>query len=395
MVVKCRIVVGGEGARRAREGGTIIFNKWVRKVEGSPSPGDLVEVVDDRGEIIGYGLYEEIGPTAIRMMFHYEHALDLWEALVMRFERALGKRKITKYYETGFYRLINSDGDMMPGLIVDVYNDIAVIQSSSQAFDTILESIVDALLEVLGGELAVYNKSVQRSRRDIGLPLVSGFLKGSKGGTVIREGGALFYVDVVKGQKTGFFLDQRENRIEIESLVEANSRILDIFSYTGGFGIHAFIGGGREVVFIEEDPHAINILKKNLKLNGAEGKVIEGDAWGALRNLISSGELFDVVIVDPPAFIQSKENYAKGIQAYQYIYKYSLKLLKPGGLVFLSSCSYFLGRKEFVKLIHRVLTDLGREYSFLGSIRGCAKDHTQHAPSTYLEYLKAVYAVVY
>jgi len=216
------------------------------------------------------------------------------------------------------------------------------------------------------------------------------WLKGKKPRIIIEEEGARFIVDVVRGQKTGFYLDQRLNRLEFSRLASTSDRILDIFSYTGGFGIHAALNGVREVVFIEEDPVAVEILKENLKLNNINNyKIINNSIWKV-------GELpknyYTLIAVDPPAFIQSgdKISIEKGLKAYKNVYKWSLERASPNSIVYLSSCSYFLTKDLFLEAISSAAEAAGREYRIMGSLRGAGPDHSLRAEE-YLDYLKGAF----
>ena len=387
---RAEVIVFGEGAKKLHEGALLLFNKWIRGIRGKPKPGDLVNVYDDVGEFLGCGLYETVGPVAVRLLSHSEFYGDRFELFMKLFKKALRRRKIIGYFDTGFYRLINSDGDLVPGLIVDVYNDIIVVQSSSQAIDKALGDIVSALTEIYGKGITIFEKSDQKSRGDIGLPFRRRFLKGRKEETVIREGNSKFIVNVVHGQKTGFFLDQRENRLFLEKIVELGVKVLDLFSYTGGFGIHAANAGAKKVVFVESDRRAVEILKRNLKLNMvSDYEIYSVDVWEALPRIVN--EKFDIIIADPPAFIPSKEHYDRGSRAYLRLFSYVAKMVREGGIVFLSSCSYFLGIGDFLKLVNKAFRNQNRDYTFLGAIRGAAMDHVFNFESKYLDYLKSVF----
>ncbi|BAN89578.1 class I SAM-dependent rRNA methyltransferase [Aeropyrum camini] len=389
-----KVVVSGLGASKAARGSSIIYRKWVRGVTGLSS-GDLVEVVDTSGRELACGLWEEDTPVAVRIL-HWGRCIDRSseEALERALESAYQARVRSKWaLDFNSYRLINSDGDRISGLIVDIYGDIAVVQSSSPAVDRHLNFLARAIRR-LTGALHVYEKSVQRSRLDIGLEPRRRWLIGGKREVVIEEGPARFYVDVVRGQKTGFFLDQRINRLEISRIAWQGDKVLDVFSYTGGFGIHALLSGASKAVFIEEDEYAVKTLRKNLRLNGLdEGKtfILNTSVW----KLIKSGqpdETFDLVTVDPPAFIQKPGAEAKrrGLRAYRASYLYALERATDGATVYLSSCSYFLTREDFISLAGEVASILKTEYRIMGDVRGASPDHVFRGEE-YLSYLKGVF----
>ena len=385
------VVVVGEGVRVVREGGGIVYRKWVKAPKGI-EPGELVIVEDLRGDILGCALHDTVGPVALRVVWHggcnFEKPEDAIREVLLRayrYRRMLG-------FDIGCrkgFRLIHSDADLAPGLVIDVYDDLAVIQSSSIVWDVHLEEIVRLLVEELGVN-HVYEKSVQRARRDIGLKPRQRLLYGTQYAKIIEEGAARFYVDARRGQKTGFFLDQRDNRLQLERLVEKGDSVLDLFSYTGGFGIHALIAGAGRAVFVDEDPDALEILRKNLELNGIDSsrvKIINTNVWKFLNE--DKGK-YDIVVVDPPAFIQSREHYEKGLQAYRRLYRACGHRAKR--LIFYSSCSTFLRRDDFLAIIGYALVQ--REYRLLGSIRGQPADHPVRPNATHLEYLKAAFVLL-
>ena len=387
------VVVKSVGARRLRKGYGFVYNKWLSFPEGKPGVGEYVRLVDVDGGFLGCGVFENVGPVGVRVLSFRECFSSLEEAVYEKILRAFRVREKLGYVDEGAFRLVNSDGDLFSGLIVDVYNDIVVVQSSSQAIDAIMPVIVDALVSVLGSNISVYEKSTQRSRREVGLDFVEKFHRGSKVETVISEGNSKFIVNVVKGQKTGFFLDQRDNRIKLEEYVKGGERVLDLFSYTGGFGIHAANSGAKHVTFVEEDSNAIAVLKRNIKLNNvANYEIFEGNVWSFLSRAVSRGEKYDIVIVDPPAFIQSKEGFKRGYEAYKKLFQQASALVNENGILFLSSCSFFLEKETFLKMIHEVL--LNRYDYAIVNIGRVSGDHVLRPIDKHLDYLKTAYIFV-
>ena len=382
------VKVTGEGLRKLARGTAVVYRKWVSSKEPL-KPGDLVEARAPNGDPVACALWEPVGPVALRVVSHGPcEWRDPREAIGYRLESSLQTRRIYRLDEPGSFRLVNSDGDLLSGLIVDVYSDVAVLQSSSAAIDAHLDFIARELKKLIGVS-HVYNKSTQRSRRDIGLEPVAGWLLGKKERTVIEEGNAKFVVDVVRGQKTGFFLDQRPNRLELYKLAMEGGRVLDVFAYTGAFGIHAYLAGAREVVFLEEDPVAVEILKENLKLNNVRSyKIVAGSLWDHMGGIPEAS--FDLVVVDPPAFIQEKDQLERGMRAYSAVYRWASRRVREGGIIYLSSCSYFLTRDLFLGVVSYALSREGWEYSIMGSLRGAGPDHVFRGEE-YLDYLKGAF----
>ncbi len=386
------VTVDGIGLRKLLRGSGIVYRKWVRAPANLP-PGALVEARSPRGETVGCGLWEPEGPVAIRVVEPGGCSYQTpGEAVEDRIARAYAARRRAGLADTGSYRLVNSDGDLLSGLIVDVFaGQVAVLQSSSAAIDALLDQIVEAIVSTTGVE-AVYEKSTQRSRRDIGLEPRKRWLKGRKPRVIVEEGQARFLVDVERGQKTGFYLDQRPNRLELEKLAVEGDRVLDVFSYTGAFGIHAALAGAREVTFLEEDPQAVEILRENLRLNGISNyRIVASSIWraeGVPRNY------YTIVVVDPPAFIQSGDPQAveRGVQAYRRAYRWAAERGAEEFLAYYSSCSYFLTREMFTRLVGEVLAP--HDYRILGSLRGAGPDHVLRGEE-YLDYLKGAFIHVY
>ncbi|ALL02024.1 hypothetical protein Pyrde_1981 [Pyrodictium delaneyi] len=388
--------VAGEGAAAVKkEGALMVYRKWVDAPRGLP-PGSLVVIEDRRGELLGCGLYDTVGPVALRLVelgsCSFSSAEEAVYALI---EAAYKVRQRIGYAgdpEAG-YRLVHSDGDMMPGLIVDVYADLAVYQSSSIVWDVHGETVARALAEITGVR-HVYEKSLQRTRRDIGLPPREGLRIGNKTRTIIREGEARFIVDARIGQKTGFFLDQRLNRLDFGRLAEGT--VLDLFSYTGGFGIQALLNGAERAVFVEEDEKAVKLLRSNLELNRVadRAEIVQSNVWSFLASATNKGESYNAISVDPPAFIPHPGAYRKGVQAYTRLYALSARIGSNDSLLALSSCSTHLNREDFMRVVARALAWSGRSYRPLGSVRGMPPDHPVRPSSPHLEYLKSIFIVL-
>jgi 23S rRNA (cytosine1962-C5)-methyltransferase len=390
-----RLVVAGEGLRLARRGRLMVYRKWVVRAEGSPAAGSLVEVVDKRGEPVGCGLYDDRGPVAVRLLeaggCSFSSVREaVWERVAEAYE---ARRRAGLAREGAGYRLVFSDGDYLPGLVVDVYDDLAVLQLGSAAWDAHRRLLVEVVSETARAR-HVYEKSVQRNRLAVGLPKVEKLHLGFKTTAVIAEGEARFVVDARVGQKTGFFLDQRLNRGEFAGL--ARGRVLDLFSYTGGFGIRALVEGeALEAVFVEEDEEAVRLLERNLEVNRVAGrtKVVRGNVWAFLAEAVRRGEHFDSTAVDPPAFIPRREHRARGIEAYRRLFSRAAGLLKQGGLLFASSCSAHLGADEFLDVVGDALTGIG--FTMLGGIRGMPPDHPVRPGAPHLSYLKALFLLIH
>ncbi|RUM47170.1 MAG: class I SAM-dependent rRNA methyltransferase [Hyperthermus sp.] len=392
------VVVSGEGARLVRERGVLnIYSKWVKPLSPGIRAGEVVVVEDEEGDLLGCGFYDTVGPVRVRLVELWEcRHREPWDIIVSGIESALKARRVAGIID-GWeaYRLVHSDGDSMPGLIVDVYGDLAVYQSSSIVWDTYSSFIAEALKEVVDVR-NIYEKSDQRTRREIGLAPRERLVAGATATTIIEEDGVKMLVDPRSGQKTGLFLDQRVNRVDFGKMAEGI--VLDLFSYSGGFGLHALVNGGAErVVFVEEDEEAVRMLRENLRMNRVEEKarIVKGDAWTFIHRAIARRERYNGVVVDPPAFIPRPDVYERGRRAYARLYHYAARLAAREGLLFLSSCSSHLAREDYVNIVSEALASARTAYNVIGGVRGAPPDHPIRPGAAYLDYLKSMFLVTF
>ncbi|ALU11772.1 SAM-dependent methyltransferase [Ignicoccus islandicus DSM 13165] len=372
-----------EGLRKALAGPPIVFEK---NVKGKGKVGELVDI--EFGDMKLCGMWDETGPVRLRLLLFHECPSTPKDAFEELIENSYRVRELNGAANWEAYRLVNGDGDMLSGLIVDVYKDVAVLQSSSRAIDVHISEIAEIVKRVTGVS-SVYEKSVQRVRRKVGLEPREGFIIGNVKEVVVDEEGVKMYVNVTL-QKTGLYLDQRENRVLFGHL--SYGRVLDLFSYTGGFGLHALHNGASKVKFVDEDPEALSVLRINLKLNGVnedKAEIVQSDVWSYLR--IERGS-FDSMSVDPPAFIPSKEYFEIGVKDYLKAYSESLKRLEIGGIAALSSCSQPLTRDKFLGVIGKA-TRYAKSHVRIFKIGGASRDHVTLPQVPYLEYLKTAFLV--
>ena len=367
--------------KRIGEIRSTIYSKWIFD-DGGAEPGDEVIVETYDRETIGIGIYDGVGAISVRILSR-EKVRPIREVIEENIQKAYTLRK---RFGWDSYRLIYSDADDLPGLIIDVYRDTAVIQSGSIGFDKYLYTIAE-ILEKHGIASKSYIRNDQRSRKEVGLEIWRDWIHG-KGDTeiVIMEGDAKFKVNIEIGHKTGFFLDQRMNRLEIRNY-SRNSRVLDLFSYTGGFGIHALLNGASKTVFIEKDPIAVEYLEENLKLNGLHNRHVEIVEEDVYQYLEREESRYELIAVDPNALIQSRDEIKTGIKKYLNLYSKAYDKLEYGGIAFLSSCSYFLKPDKFMDII----SSLNPRPHILGRLRGASPDHPYKPDTPELQYLKAVY----
>ncbi|AFK22001.1 class I SAM-dependent rRNA methyltransferase [Pyrococcus sp. ST04] len=390
-----RVVVDAQAARAIGKGAMIVFKKGVVRVEGEVKPGDIVEVYTRGGKFLGKGFANPNSNIMVRIVTKDKDVEINKDLFRERIKKANDYRKKVLRY-TNVYRMVYGEADYLPGLIVDRFNDIASLQISSAGMERFKMDVAEAIMEVEPEIETVFEKNTGRSRRREGLPEIERVLLGKeKYRTIIQEGRAKFIVDM-RGQKTGFFLDQRENRLALEKWVKPGDRVLDVFTYTGGFAIHAAIAGAEEVIAIDKSPRAIETAKENAKLNGVEDKVkfIVGSAFEEMEKLQKRGEKFDIVILDPPAFVQHEKDLKAGLRAYFNVNFAGLNLVKDGGILVTCSCSQHVDLQMFKDMIIAAGAKAGKFLKMLEPYRTQAPDHPILMASKDTEYLKCLFLYV-
>jgi 23S rRNA (cytosine1962-C5)-methyltransferase len=342
-------------------------------------PGSLVRVFDSRGKFLGSALYSSSSQIAIRMISHGSVA-DLPALVAERIRAAIAYRK-ELVSDSDAYRLVFSEADFLPGLIVDRYGDLISLQILTQAMDA--EPVRDAILRTLRDELkpaGIIERVEARIRELEQLPArASGLLWGEKSSTVVSMNGVRFHYDGLEGQKTGAFLDQRENYAAAARY--GHGEALDVFCYQGGFGLHLALGSPlnsatkcSRVTGVDSSLAALEMAEKNATLNGLELEWIEGNAFDLLRDYAAAGHRYDTIVLDPPAFAKSKRDLEKALGGYKELNLRAIKMLRPGGILVTCSCSFHVGGAEFHKVVAAAAQDAHRSLRVVES-RGAAKDH--------------------
>ena len=346
----------GEG-RMLKSGGLWIFDNEIASILGSFEDGDIVAVHDFDGYGLGKGFINRNSKIRVRMMTRNRHQ-EIDEAfLKMRVQEAWDYRK--KVSDTGSCRVIFGEADFLPGLVVDKFSDVLVVQSLALGIDRLKDQIVELLKEVLAVDgikiRGVYERSDAKVRRQEGMELYKGFIGEAFDTNVeIEENGVRYMVDVKDGQKTGFFLDQKYNRKAIQHLCK-DAKVLDCFTHTGSFALNAGYGGAKEVTGVDASELAVEQAILNSKLNGMEDRVkfICRDVFELLPELEEKGEKFDVVILDPPAFTKSRNSVKNAVKGYREINLRAMKLVRDGGFLATCSCSHFMTYELFTQTIHQ------------------------------------------
>lgn len=348
------ILKKGEG-RTLKAGGAWIFDNEIDKVEGTPEDGSLVEVRDFDGYGMGTGFYNSRSKIRVRMMSRKAGQVIDRDFLRMRVQNAWDYRK--KTVDTSSCRIIFGEADFLPGLVMDKFSDVLVVQSLALGIDRMKEEILSLLVEALradGVEIrGIYERSDAKVREQEGLPRQKGFI-GAEFPTRVQivENGVRYEVDVEDGQKTGFFLDQKYNRLAIQRLCR-DARVLDCFTHTGSFALNAGIAGASSVLGVDASQLAVDQARINAELNGLSDRVQFqcADVFDLLPELERQGEQFDVVILDPPAFAKSRASVKNATRGYRDINLRGMKLVRDGGYLATCSCSHFMTYELFTQTI--------------------------------------------
>ena len=378
---------------RVRSGHPWIFAGEVTEVPGPETAGALVEVRDARGKYVGVGLCNPHSNLLLRIV-NRERGRVLDRAFwAERLDEALAIRSAT-VRDTDAMRLVHAEADGLPGLVVDRYGDWLVVQAVSRGMADRLDMWVELLQERFSPR-GIYERSDVPVRELEGLQPRAGVLAGELPDPelTIREGDYRLHVDLVEGQKTGFFLDQRPNRWQVQEL-SAGKRVLNTFSYSGGFSIAAAMGGASEVVSVDISESAIALGQRNARLNGVEDRCswIAANAFDWLREAEREGQIYDLIVLDPPAFTKSKASIPGAIRGYKEINLRALRLLAPGGILVSASCSHHLDETTFRNLILEASLDTGRRLQQL-DWRGAGPDHPVLLAAPETHYLKCFYGV--
>lgn len=344
----------GEG-RTIKSGGAWIFDNEIETIMGRFTNGDIVTVHDFDGYPMGNGFINQNSKIRIRMMTRKADQVIDHDFLTMRVKNAWDYRKTT--VDTSSCRIIFGEADFLPGLVIDKYEDVLVVECLALGMEAFKEEIVEILKELLLKDgisiRGVYERSDANERTKEGLPKVKGFIGDEFDTTVeIIENGVHYLVDVANGQKTGFFLDQKYNRLAIQKLCK-DARVLDCFTHTGSFALNAAVAGAREVTGVDASELAVAQAVKNAELNGVQdrAKFICRDVFELLPELEKQGEKYDVVILDPPAFTKSRNSVKNAIKGYREINLRGMKLVKDGGFLATCSCSHFMTYELFTETI--------------------------------------------
>ena len=367
-----------------------IFSGAIATLPAGLNEGDLVTVTDSRGEVLGTGHYQ-IGSIAVRMLEFNSSALPD-DFFMQRLESAFRLRETLGLIrpDNGCYRLVHGEGDFLPGLVVDIYGDTAVMQAHSPGMHMARGEVADALTMLPGARIRnVYYKSDTTLPFKAGLDAENGYLIGQYDGNIATENGLQFNIDWLKGQKTGFFVDQRENRALLEKFARGK-RVLNMFCYTGGFSVYAMRGGALQVDSVDSSAKAVSLTEANIQLNFPDDPrhhAYTEDAFKFLSDM--KKDEYDLIILDPPAFAKHRGAIKNGLIGYRRLNTRAFEKIKPGGILFTFSCSQAISRDMFRMAVFTASVKAGRRVRILHQLSQPA-DHPVDIAHPEGEYLKGL-----
>lgn len=368
-----------------------VFSGAIARVEGEPEEGEVVDVYTSQKEFIACGHFQ-VGSIAVRVLSFRQETIDhaFW---VRRLEVAKDLRRALGLIgnpQNNTYRLVNGEGDNLPGLIIDVYDHTAVMQAHSAGMHVYRMEIADALSEVMGDVIQnIYYKSETTLpfKADL-LATENGFIKGGSPENIAMENGLKFHVDWLKGQKTGFFVDQRENRHLLEHYAKGRN-VLNMFCYTGGFSFYAMRGGANLVHSVDSSAKAIDLTNENVELNFPGDARHQAFAEDAFKFLDRMGDQYDLIILDPPAFAKHRDALRNALRGYTKLNAKAFEKIRPGGILFTFSCSQVVNKQDFRNAVFTAAAQSGRSVRILHQLTQPG-DHPVNIYHPEGEYLKGL-----
>ncbi len=390
MAERTRIVLKSGKDQSLRRFHPWVFSGAIKKIHGPEREGDLVDIYDNKEEFLASGHYQQ-GSIAVRVISFeaVETDQDFWDQKISHAWKLREMLGMVSNPRTNVFRWVNAEGDGMPGLIVDFYAGVAVIQTHSIGMHRNLEAIVEAMKKTAGDKIhTIYNKSESTLPDKPGITGKSGFLLGDQERGEVLENGYRFNVNWVEGQKTGFFIDQRESR-KLVGEYSQGRKVLNMFGYTGGFSIYGMGGGAKLVHSVDSSGKAIDLTRENAELNFPGDTRHEAKAEDAFTYFKDMKEAYDLMILDPPAFAKHQKVLGHALQGYKRLNQRALEAIAPGGILFTFSCSQAVSRENFRKSVFVAAANARRKVRILHQLSQ-PPDHPVSIYHLEGEYLKGL-----
>lgn len=380
-----KVILRKNEERRVKQGHLWIFSNEISSVEGEVANGDVVQVFDSRSQFIGSGFYNANSLIAVRIISR-EQVVDIEKLFSERLHKAFEFRK-SVYLNRDSFRMVFSESDFLPGLIIDKYNDTFVLQVYSAGIEKNIDCITKTLREDLSAK-NIFTKGEEYFRKLEGLPAENKIYYGEMNEEIISDGTIKFKINFATGHKTGFYFDQCDNREFFGKFCKDKS-VLDCFCNAGGFGLHAAHGNAKEIVFVDSSSEEIKNAQENFSLNGFKCKTefIQSDVFDYLEKCKAENKTFDVINIDPPAFAKNKKTLATAIKGYEKLNRLAMELLNDSGMLFTSSCSHHLKEEMFLEAINTAALKAGKKIQ-LFYFNNASLDHPSLPAMEETVYLK-------
>ncbi|WP_457628613.1 class I SAM-dependent rRNA methyltransferase [Persephonella sp.] len=351
-----KVILKKSGEEKLKSYSQWVYTNEIKKAPRDILPGEVVEIFSSSGRFLGLGYYNPLSKIPLRVLTFFKRG-DIRQLIRDRIKRAVEKRR-KLHINSDAFRIVHSEGDFLPGLIVDYYSGYLSVQINTAGMENLRETIIDVLIENISPE-GIIDKSDEKVRKKEGLETENRVIYGAVPDVVrINENGILFNVYLKEGQKTGFYLDQRENRKIVSSVVEGGFSVLDLFSNAGGFGIYAGKMGASYITFVDISEKALEQVRENCSLNEiTDYTVVNQNAFDFLKEEVKSGNKYDLIILDPPSFAKTKSEKEGALRGFKYLILNSLKLLKENGYLAVFSCSYHVDMNDLLEVSASASTD--------------------------------------
>lgn len=371
-----------------------VFKDDIKTIMGTVKNGDIVEVCDEEMTFVGKGYVTEGTSAFVRILTTKDEAIDK-KFIQEKIKRAYDKRKHLLEGETNCVRAFYSEADGIPGLIIDKFEKYVSVQFRNSGIDSLRQEIINAIKKIMKPK-GIYERSDVENRTIEGVEQKTGIIYGEIPERIVMEDNGLkYYIDIIEGQKTGFFLDQRDSRKFIRPYLKTNTKFLDVFSSSGGFSVAALKEGCQKVVAIDKDQHALELCRENYELNGFTNQfeTLEGDAFMLLKVLAGRGEKYNVITLDPPSLIKRKADINRGRDFFYDLCDESFKLLENGGILGVITCAYHISLQDLIEVTRMAASKNGKLLQVIG-INYQPEDHPWilHVPESL--YLKALWVRV-
>lgn len=353
-----KVVLNPAGVQKVKQRNLWVYNREIKKIPSGIKPGEIVRLYSPAGKFLAIGYINLNSKITVRILSFEDTEIN-YDFLKTRIKQAYNLRE-PLFKKTNAFRVVHAEADFLPGFVADYYAGYLSVQINTAGMENLRRLVLDALVDTLRPE-GIVEKSDKTSRQLEGLSAEDRVIYGEIPEKItIKENGVRFYINLLESQKTGFYLDQRENRQIVSSYVQAGYKVLDLFSNTGGFGIYCAVKGAGFVKFVDVSPSATELIEDNIRLNGVKNyQIVKEDVFDFVKEELKEGQRYNIIILDPPPFAKSKNEKEGALRGFKYLILNSLKLLEDGGYLAVFSCSHHVSHQDLIDTTAQALEDTG------------------------------------